>query len=282
MEVRKHLDQLKAIVKFNLKIETRYPISYMAGFLNMFFWLFSFSILVLMFSRGTGEEKIIGNIIMWGFVAYLIFQGILGEVGFGLIRLQRRGTLEQILLTPISPWILPLGLAGFTIIIHMLFVMLAIFLFCTLMKVPIIIKNPLGGFLAGVLFFMMAYGLALLYAGWALKAKRSGWALINAIQIIVMLFCGVFYSFRTTPQAILTISRIIPLSYAIDLFRTTIVGIEPELVPSVIIIFGAELSGYLFEWILVSTLSILLLLLGYIYLMKSVEDAKMKGYLATY
>ncbi len=282
MGIRKHIDHLKAIVKFNLKIETRYPISYMAAFFNMFFWLFSFSILVLMLSRDPSGGEVIGNIIMWGFAAYIVFQGLFGEVAFGLIRLQRRGTLEQIMLTPISPWILPLGLAGFTMIINMLLVMIAILMFSTLMKVPIIIKEPLLGLLAGFLFFIMAYGLALIYAGWAIKAKRSGWALINAIEMIVILFCGVFYSFRTAPHRILMISRMIPLSYAIDLLRTSIMGIEPELVPTTITILDTKLSASQFEWILVSTLSILILLVGYLYLMRVIKDAKKKGYLATY
>jgi len=282
MEIRRHIHNIKVLVKFNLMIEMRYPLSYMSGLLNMFFWMLSFSILVMMLSRGTSGGMIVGNLIMWGFVAYIMFQGLIGEVGFGIARLQRRGTLEQIFLTPISPWILPIGLAGFTIIIHIIFVAAAVFLFVALMRIELIVANPIGGILAGILFLAMSYGLALLYAGWAIKAKRSGWALINAIQIVVMLFCGVFYSFRGAPKAVVMVSKLIPLSYAIDLLRTTIVGIEPELIPSKACIFGVMVSGVVLEWVLVFVLSIVILWLGYTYLLRTLKDAKVKGYLATY
>jgi len=281
MKIKKYLKDFTTIVKYNLKIEMRYPLSYIAGIFNMFFWMLSISILVIILS-GQKENIILGNIIIWGFIGYMIYQTIISEVGFGIYRLQRRGTLEQIFLTPIPHWILPLGLAGFSLTIAMIFSILVILFLSTMLNIPLIITNPLQGILATILLFNMTYGLALIYAGIAIKTKKSSWALVNALQMIFLLFCGVFYSFKTMPQWLLTISKTIPFSYAIDLMRTTIIGIPPELAPKTITIMGTKINGATFEWIITATISTTLLTAGYTYLNKKIKEAKKKGLLATY
>ena len=281
MKIKKYLKDFTTIVKYNLKIEMRYPLSYIAGIFNMFFWMLSISILVIILS-GQKENIILGNLIIWGFIGYMIYQTIISEVGFGIYRLQRRGTLEQIFLTPIPHWILPLGLAGFSLTIAMIFSILVILFLSTMLNIPLIITNPLQGILATILLFNMTYGLALIYAGIAIKTKKSSWALVNALQMIFLLFCGVFYSFKTMPQWLLAISKTIPFSYAIDLMRTTIIGIPPELAPKTITIMGTKINGATFEWIITATISTTLLTAGYTYLNKKIKEAKKKGLLATY
>jgi len=282
MGVREHLRDFLTIMKFNLKIETRYPLSYASGILNMFFWLLSFSILAMMLARETLDRVIIGNLIIWGFVAFIVFQSMLAEVGFGIVRLQRRGTLEQIVLTPVSYWILPLGLAGFSLLVHLIFIFLGIIFLSIFLNVPIIVRNPICGLITFGLLFCIMYGFALFLAGWTLKTKRASWALVNVLQILYMLFCGVFYPFKTMPKSLLAISRIIPLSYAVDLFRTTIVGIEPELLPHSVSLLGVATTGQTLEWIIVTMMAIISILLGYIYFIRTLHEAKKKGYLATY
>lgn len=284
MGLKDNLRDLWTIMKYNLKIETRYPISYVSSILNLLFWFLAFATLVLMFSSPTSprEYVITCNLIAWGLASYILFSGIMGEVGYGIIRLQRRGTLEQILLAPISYWILPLGLAAFELVISAIFMAVTILLMAIIFDAPIIIGNPLGGFVAFLLFFGMVYGVAMLLAGVSITTKRSSWAFGNALSMLYMIFCGTFYSFSSLPGQILAISRLIPLSYGVDLFRTTLIGIDPELINGKVDILGYSISGALLEWAIVSLLSIMMLLIGYICLISAIKRGKIKGYLGQY
>jgi len=284
MGLKKNLRDLWVITKYNLKIEARYPISYAASLLNLLFWFLAFATLILIFSSPNSPQEyaIKSNMIAWGIASYILFSGMISEVGYGMIRLQRRGTLEQILLTPIAYWVLPLGLAAFELIISMIFVSITILLMVIIFKAPIIIVNPLGGLLGLVLFFMMSYGISMLLAGVAIKAKRSSWALGNALTMLYMIFCGTFYPFSTLPEQILIVSKFIPLSYAVDIFRTTLIGIDPELIKGEVDILGYSIPGALAEWILVGLLSVAILALGYIVLILTIKDGKRRGYLGQY
>ncbi|MEX0568874.1 MAG: ABC transporter permease [Candidatus Njordarchaeota archaeon] len=283
MGIKEDLRDIVTIMKFNLKIESRYPISYVAGMLNLFFWLLSFAIFVLMLlGAKTEKSMVIGNLIAYGFATYILFNAVISEVGFGIVRLQRRGTLEQIFLAPVSYWVLPLGLAGFTLIIHIAFMLMAIIMFVFLMGVPIVIVDPLMGFLGIVGLFIMIYGFALLFAGLTIKTKRSSWAVVNVFQFIYMLFCGAFYPFNSLPENIRIVSMLLPFSYGVDVFRTSIVGVEPELFPNVVSLFGIIISGQIAEMIFVFCLGSIFLMYGYIFFKKTIDEGKRKGYLGTY
>jgi len=282
MKAKSVIRDIVTIAKFNLKIEMRYPLSYIGAILNLLFWILSFAVLAMMFSTGSGYEIIIGNMILWGIVAYLVFQIMLSEVAFGFVRLQRRGTLEQIFLTPTKEWILPLGLVAYSLVIYLIFSLLTIAFMVVFLGIPLIIRNALLGAFNFILFLIMSYGFALLFAGLMLRLKRAGWSLVNFIQFFVMIFGGVFYPFRSLPEIVLCVSRVIPFSYGLDLLRTSIVGVDPELVPSVINFFGFTISGFLFEELLVMFISALSLVIGYMHFMTTLNDAKRKGYLATY
>jgi len=97
-----------------------------------------------------------------------------------------------------------------------------------------------------------------------------------------MIFCGTFYPFSTLPEQILIVSKFIPLSYAVDIFRTTLIGIDPELIKGEVDILGYSIPGALAEWILVGLLSVAILALGYIVLILTIKDGKRRGYLGQY
>lgn len=282
MGIKEDLRDIVTIMKFNLKIDMRYPISYVASMLEIFLWLLSFAIFVLMLlGAKTQEHVVIGNLIAYGFASYILFNAMTSQIGFGIYRLQRRGTLEQILLTPIPYWTLPFGLAGSTLISSMAFIGITIIAFTFSIGIPIIINNPLTSFLGVIGLFLMMYGFALFFAGLMIRTKRAGWGLVQAIQFTYMLFCGAFYPFNSIPENMRIISMLIPFSYGVDIFRTSLVGIEPELV-SEIVLFGIPISGQLAELILVFFLSMLFLVCGHAFLKKSIEEGKRKGYLGTY
>lgn len=284
MSIREDLRSIWIIARYNLRVEIRYPLSYASSLLSTLFWFLAIATVVIMFSSTMTPQMLIlgSNLVMWGLVSYIVFGSMISEVGFGIVRLQMRGTLEHILLSPITFWTLPMGLMLIHLLISMLFVTLTILLMTLIFEAPILVINPLGGILGFLLLLMMSYGMSMLLAGLVIKMKRASWALLQVLQLIHMIFCGVFYPFSNLPSQVVAISRLLPLSYAIDIFRTTLVGINPELIGEDVILLGYRLSGATFEWILTATLSITLLVFGYIALKAAINDGRRKGYLGQY
>ena len=85
-----------------------------------------------------------------------------------------------------------------------------------------------------------------------------------------MVFCAMFFPFSALPDVVLLISRVIPLSYCVDLFRSTLIGVSPELLP------------FELEFLLVTLFAIALPIFGIAYFRKTVERAKIDGNLAEY
>ena len=55
--------------------------------------------------------------------------------------------------------------------------------------------------------------------------------LTNFLQLFFMIFCAMFFPFSALPEILQIVSRIIQLSYCVDLFRSTMIGVTPELLP---------------------------------------------------
>jgi ABC-2 type transport system permease protein len=92
----------------------------------------------------------------------------------------------------------------------------------------------------------------------------------NFLQFFLMIVCAMFFPFSALPEIIQVISRLIPLSYCVDLFRTTMIGVSPELLP-----FEIE-----FGIVLIS--AIILPILGILFFRRTIEKAKREGNLAEY
>ena len=85
-----------------------------------------------------------------------------------------------------------------------------------------------------------------------------------------MIVCAMFFPFSALPEIVCVVSRLIPISYCVDLFRSTMVGLSPELLP------------FELEFIVVVILAIILPVLGVFFFRQTVETAKKDGNLAEY
>ncbi|MCR8486895.1 MAG: ABC transporter permease [Crenarchaeota archaeon] len=283
MSLKESLRSIWIITKYNLKVEMRYPLSYISSIFNLLFWFLAFGAIAMIFSSAPHEEStIISNIIMWGLASIIVFNIMISEVGYGIVRLQMRGTLEQVLLSPIAFWVLPLGLMTVQLLVCMFFIALVIVFMTLLFEAPIIIVNPIGGIIGFILLLTMSYGISMFLAGMVIRIKRASWALVQALITIHWIFSGAFYRFSTLPSQILAVSRLIPLSYAIDVFRTSLMGLNPELIQISVNLLGYTIPGALVEWILTTLLSAALLVSGYISLTSAIKSGKRKGYLGQY
>jgi ABC-2 type transport system permease protein len=83
----------------------------------------------------------------------------------------------------------------------------------------------------GILLFTISslIGLGFAIAGFALRFGETIELVANLLEFGLIGFCAFFFPFSVLPAAMLTITRLIPLSYAVDAFRTVSLGQEPEL-----------------------------------------------------
>ena len=285
MLTRKVLSNIKLLAKMSyylLKISLRYPINFVADFAELALWIMVFYLPILLFLPKSGDFAGVSPALftLWGFFIYLFISDTIWTIAGGLRYDQITGILEQNFLTPINEFLYPLAR------------LIRIFIrdFPIMLTFPIIFWVVTGEFLAKnipLALYILAIsiigliGFGYLYAGFVISMKRSAMS-ANVIQFIVMIFSAVFYPFRSLPESMLVISKLLPFSYYIDLFRTTMIGIEPELIEKEIIIGNIILTPFWTELIIIHVLSIIFLVIGLLTYKVMVMRAKKLGTLHMY
>ncbi len=97
-----------------------------------------------------------------------------------------------------------------------------------------------------LLLFTLAgmFGIGFAFAAYTLLVKESAQTTANFLEFFIMIVCGMFFPFRALPEVLQPLSRAIPLSYAVDAFRSTLMGYPsgfPELAPietEIVVAFG--------------------------------------------
>ncbi len=137
-----------------------------------------------------------------------------------LVRERERGTLEQLMVSPLSRWGLMLGKLIPYLVIGM---MMSVFLF-TLMRwvfhVPI--AGDVGALLGGTFFYVFALlSLGLLIST---RAQNQMQALQMSMMFILpsVFFSGFIFPRETMPQIFYAISTVIPATYYIEVERALI------------------------------------------------------------
>jgi ABC-2 type transport system permease protein len=177
----------------------------------------------------------------------------LWTIGYGIRVEQYEGTLESLYLTPASKFA-ALASRVTTIVIWTGLLSVAGILFVQVFLGRLPFNNL--GLAALLLLFTLAgtFGLGFAFAAYALLVKESAQLAANFLEFLVMIVCGMFFPFNALPEIVRAVSRVLPLSYAVDAFRSTLMGYPrgfPELAPieteiAVVIVFGivSPLVGY--------------------------------------
>lgn len=266
----------KAMVVKELIIMTRYPVNFVASFLQIFFIIAVFTLAGLTFSdqpqAGSSDDALISSMMATGFILYIFISDTLWNIGFNIRREQIEGTLEQLYLSPASKFANLVSRVSNMLIWTSMLCVLAV----------VVLSNLLGGFsfqypLRGLYILLMSllgtFGIGFAFAALTLRIKETASTLINLLQFAIMIFCAMFFPFASLPDWLLWISRLIPVSYMVDAFRSTLMGYPagfPELAPIEI------------ELAIVTIFGLLMPVLGY-YLYRRAEDvARNKGSLAEY
>jgi ABC-2 type transport system permease protein len=245
------------MVKKQLIIMTRYPVNFIVSFATVFIIILMFTFASMMFSRGGvesgGESGLAGGIMMFGFILFMFLSDTLWAIGYNIRWEQYEGTLESLYLTPASKFAslvsrvtISMVWTGLNVLAALLFVQYA------LGRLPF---HNLG--LAGYILIMSlsgTFGFGFAFAAYTLLVKESAQMTANFLQFTLLVLCGMFFPFSVLPPLVRFASCLIPLSYSVDAFRSTLMGYPPgfpELLP-----IGQEL-------VIVTGFGLLMPLLGY-------------------
>ncbi len=219
-------------------IMTRYPVALVTTFAQVFLIVLLFTLATIMFAPGgmrvaNQGGATVGGLVMYGFVLFTFLSDTLWTIGYSIRWEQYEGTLESLYLTPaskiaslISRTIVTLIWTGANVLASIIFVQLIIG------RLPF--QNVgLAAYLL-VLTLMGTFGMGFAFAAYTLLVKESAQSTANLLQFFFLGFCAMFFPFSALPPVMLVVSRLIPLSYAVDAFRSTLMGFPrgyPELLP---------------------------------------------------
>ena len=247
---------------------TRYKFQFFLSFIQVFLIMFLFTAAALILSPADKKSYGLG-LMYYSFILFMYLSTALWDIGNSLREEQYQGTLESLFLSPIS-YISTLVSRIITNLIWTTLNVITTFFVMTFIFGELPVQNVVLGITILVLSTIVCFGFSFGFAGLALRYKESMNTLTNFLQLIFMIVCAMFFPFSALPEAVLWVSRLIPLSYCVDLFRSTMIGTTPELLP-----FEIEL-------IIVTVSAVLFPILGVFYFRSTVQKAKKDGNLSEY
>lgn len=269
------LSAFTAMVRKEFIIMLRYPVELVASFLQIFLIVTVLTLAGLMFSpqgvnsQSSGETT---GLVVYGFVIFLYVSDTLWAIGFNVRREQKQGTLEQLYLSPASKFAALAARVMITLVwTGMLSVCSAVLMSLLLGQIPF--HNGLLGLYLLLMALSGTFGTGFAFAALTLRIKEAAQTAVNLIQFGFMIFCAPFFPFSALPAWLQGVAKIIPLSYAVDAFRSTMMGYPagfPELAPIEVELFIVTLFGLVMP------------LLGFWLYQQAEDQARRKGSLSEY
>ncbi|MGQ4914561.1 MAG: ABC transporter permease [Candidatus Asgardarchaeia archaeon] len=259
---------MKAVIKREWVLLKRYRVRLLADLIQPFLWVALFVFFGKAFLSGQGDTKTFTNYIILGVVLLMLISSALWGSGLMLRREQLYGTLEAIFISPANRFAMILGYSLFEFVQLLWFIGIAVAFGYFAFGFSVTIADPLAAVLILILTVISLYGFAILFSGITLLVKESN-ALINMLQPIIYIFCGIFFPVFALPPMLQTISWLIPITYGV-------MGIE------LVFVFGAtfeELIVY-YAALIISTIAYTILA---VMLYKHIENlARSKGVAQTF
>jgi ABC-2 type transport system permease protein len=226
-----------------------------------------------MFSPGgDGTSGTTSGVVVYGFILFIFLSDTLWSIGVNIRHEQVQGTLEQLYLSPASKFanlvsrVTNLLLWTGSLSIVAMFGMRAI-----LGSFP---AENIGLGLVILAFSLSGtFGLGFAFAAVTLRLKEAANTLANLLQFAFLILCANFFPFSALPEPVLWVSRAIPLSYAVDAFRSTLMGYPPGF---------PELAPIEVELVIVVAFGILMPILGYWLYRRAEDHARRTGSLSEF
>lgn len=270
------LETLAAMTRKEFTIWVRYPIEFIASFVQVFVVVGVLTLSNLMFSRGglssPGTKTIVAGVLVYGFILWMYLYDTLFTIGYNVRREQRQGTLDQIYMTPSSVFAHLVSRAILTLVWTGLLSVLSVALMAMLIGGLPFENVPLA-----LLILTMAlsgtFGIGFAFAAIALRIGETTQILANFLQFSSIILCAPFFPFSSLPTALQVVARAIPLAHAIDAFRSTLLG-YPDGYP--------ELAPLRVEILVVTAFGLLMPALGYWLYRREETRARENGSLSGY
>ncbi len=274
-QMMKQWDVFTAMVRKELLILTRYPVEFVASFGQVFMIVAIFTLGGMMFYKNAGPsggESQAAGLVIYGFILFMFLGDTLWTIGYNVRNEQLQGTLEQLYLSPASKfasliarvanlllWTGLLSLAGGALMSVMIG------------RLPL--HNPLAGLYLLAMSLSGTFGVGFAFAALTLRLRETAQTMANLLQFSFMVVCAYFFPFSALPGPLIAISHLIPLSYCVDAFRSTLMGLPPGF---------PELAPINVEVIIVTLFGLLMPPLGYFLYQRSETYARLHGSLSNY
>ena len=236
---RSTLYSLLAMLRVQTLLVSRYPANLVAGLLVSFGGMLALALATRMFTPATSTGETEAGVMFYGYLLYTFLSNSLWRIGYSVRQDQIQGTLEGLYVTPAPKFahlvsravpLLVLTTAGAAVALAAVNLMVG--------QLP---AHNLG--LAAALFLCSVvgtFGLGFCFAAYSLVAGDAASSTLNLVEFGLLVVCAMFFPFRVLPEPIRWLSRLVPLSYCVDAFRSTLLGFPPgfpELAP-----IGIELT----------------------------------------
>lgn len=265
----------RAMVRKEFTVMLRYPVEFVASFFQVFVIVVVLTFAGLMFAPegiSSGAGAATGGLVAYGMITFLYLSDTLWAIGFNVRREQKQGTLEQLYLTPASKFASLAARVTITLFWTGLLSAMSLVLMSALLGRLPFENGPLGLY---ILLMTLAgtFGIGFAFAALTLHIKEAAQTAVNVLQFAFMVLGAPFFPFSALPSPVRALARLIPLSYGVDAFRSTLMGYPagfPELAPIEI------------ELIIVTLFGLLMPFVGYRLYRRAENDARRRGSLAEY
>lgn len=263
---------LLAACKKELITLARYPVSFVASFFQVFLIVAIFALAGQMFSKPGAQSMNVNGVVVYGFILFIFLSDTLWTIGANIRQEQTQGTLEQLYLSPANKFA---NLASKIVNLLTLTLVLCLLSMGVMswMLGGLPMHNPLLGLYLFAMTLSGVFGFGFAFAALTLRIKQTAETLANLLQFAVMILCANFFPFAALPEPLRFVSRLIPLSYGVDAFRSTLMGYPagyPELAP-----IGTEI-------VIVTLFGLLMPLVGYWTYTRAENTARRTGSLAEF
>jgi ABC-2 type transport system permease protein len=273
--VRAELSAFWSMVRKELIVMARYPVNFIASFLQVFLIVAIFTLGGSLFYRDySSQAGDPGNsgVAVYGFILFMFMGDTLWTIGYNIRNEQVQGTLEQLYLSPASKFANLLSRVSNTLIWTGLLSITGGILM-TLMIGELPVKNPWLGLYVFAMVLSGTFGIGFAFAALTLVIKEAAQTLANFLQFAFLVLCANFFPFRALPPFVLKISRMLPPAYGVDAFRSAMMGF-PQGMP--------ELAPFPVELVIVTVFGILMPIVGYLLYRWSEREARKRGSLSAY
>jgi ABC-2 type transport system permease protein len=186
--------------------------------------------------------------------AYFMIPGLIGQILYtitailtavAIVRERERGTIEQLIVTPIRPWELIVGKISPYVLIALFDTLEALFIGSWWFGVPI--RSDLGlVLLLSGLFLVTSLGIGLLASSSA-RTQQEAMITVFATLLPAIMLSGYLFPIEAMPRWLQWISAAIPLTYYLNIIRALLLkGVGMAAVQKDILIllaFGIVLIG---------------------------------------